>query len=74
MSMTKSFDPSAALPDRDAARTRRQLRFVKALYRINDPELEQALAVILERLADKPPGSALPPASPDGPHSEPPRE
>ena len=59
MSMTKSFDPSAPFPNRDAARTRRQLRFVKALYRINDPELEQALAVILERLADNQPGSAF---------------
>jgi hypothetical protein len=74
MSTTKSFDPSVPFPDRDTARTHRQLRFVKALYRINDPELEQALAVVLERLADNQPGSALPPAPPDGPHPEPPRE
>ena len=71
--MTKSFDPSAPFPDRDTARTHRQLRFVKALFRINDPELEQALAVILERLADNQPGSALPPPAPNGPQPEPPR-
>ena len=61
--MTKSLDPSAPFPDRDTARTQRQLRCVKALFRIDDPELEQALALIMERLA-----SNLPP--PDEPSPE----
>lgn len=72
--MTNAFDPSAPFPDSDTARTRRQLRFVKALFRINDPELEQALAVVLERLADNQSADVLPPAPPDGPQPEPPRE
>jgi hypothetical protein len=29
----------------------RQLRFVRALFQIDDPELERALAVIMDRLA-----------------------
>jgi hypothetical protein len=49
--MTKSFDPSIPFPGADEARTRRQLRLIKALFRIDDPELEQALAVVVERLA-----------------------
>ena len=71
--MTKSFDPSVPFPDGDTARTHRQLRFVKALFKIDDPELEQALAVILERLAANQPG--LPPlALPDATQPEPPQE
>jgi hypothetical protein len=49
--MTKSSDPSIPFPGADDARTRRQLRLIKALFRIDDPELEQALAVVVERLA-----------------------
>jgi hypothetical protein len=49
--MTNPSDPSVPFPDNDTARTRRQLRFVKALFQIDDPEVEQALAVIMERLA-----------------------
>ncbi len=48
--MTNPPDPSVLFPDNDTARTRRQLRFVKALFKIDDPEVEQALAVIMERL------------------------
>jgi hypothetical protein len=33
------------------AKTHRQLRFVRALFEIDDPELERALAVIVDRLA-----------------------
>ena len=39
------------LLDSVSARTCRHLRLMKAVFEIDDPELEQALAVILERLA-----------------------
>ena len=59
--MTKPTDNSAPLPDADIAKTYRHLRFLKALIDIDDPELERALAVILDRLA-----KAKAPV--DGPH------
>jgi hypothetical protein len=70
--MTESSDASVPFPDNDIARTRRQLRFVKALFKIDDPELEQALTVIMERLAANQPAGLPPPA--EGPRSEPPGE
>jgi len=73
--MTKPSDPSVPFPDNDTARTRRQLRFVKALFRIDDPELEQALAVIMERLASvNRPADTMPPPAPEGRHPEQPQE
>jgi hypothetical protein len=55
--------------------TRRKLRFVKALFKIDDPEVEQALAVILDRLAaGRQAESAMPPPSPESPHAEPPQD
>ena len=47
--MTHPADPSAATPD-DAARTHRQLRLMRALVELDDPEVERALIVIVERL------------------------
>src|ERR1700682_4079652 len=74
-SMTKPSDPSVPFPDNDTARTRRQLRFVKALFKIDDPEVEQALAVIIDRLAAaRQPANGLPPPAPESPHPEPPQE
>jgi hypothetical protein len=68
--MTKSSDPSVLFPDSDTARTRRQLRLVKALFKIDDPELEAALAVIVDRLASgSQPANGLPPV-PESPHPE----
>jgi hypothetical protein len=59
--MTNPSDPSVPFPDNDTARTRRQLRFVKALFKIDDPEVEQALAVIIDRLAAaRQPANGLP--------------
>jgi hypothetical protein len=49
--MTMLKDTSVPLPDADVAKTYRHLRFVKALFEIDDPELERALAVIMDRLA-----------------------
>jgi hypothetical protein len=73
--MTNPSDPSVPFPDNDTARSRRQLRFVKALFRIDDPEVEQALAVIMERLASaNQPTNSLPPQGPESPHAEPPQE
>jgi hypothetical protein len=49
--MTKPRDTSAPLLDAEMAKTYRHLRFMKALFEIDDPELERALAVIMDRLA-----------------------
>lgn len=55
---TEDFSP---LLDSDFARTSRHLRFMTALFEIGDPELEQALVVLLEHLASRTLGSAPPP-------------
>jgi hypothetical protein len=39
------------LPDSDLARTSRHLRFMKALFKIDDPAIELALVAVVERLA-----------------------
>jgi hypothetical protein len=50
--MTKKHpEHLSSLLDSVSARTCRHLGFMKALFEIDDPELEQALGVILERLA-----------------------
>jgi hypothetical protein len=53
--------------DRDSARTGRHLQFMKALFQIDDPELERALLVILDRLAARRTSGdrAPPPCSPN---------
>ena len=51
-SMTKTSElQPLPFPEADTAKTYRQLRFMKALFQIDDPELERALAVIVDRLA-----------------------
>ncbi len=73
--MTNPSDPSVPFPDNDSARTRRQLRFVKALFKIDDPEVEQALAVILDRLtAARQPANGMPLPTPESPRAEPPQD
>jgi hypothetical protein len=48
---------------------------VKALFKIDDPEVEQALAVILDRLtAARQPANGMPPQPPESPRVEPPQE
>jgi hypothetical protein len=49
--MTKPSDPPTLLADADMAKAYRRLRFMRALFQIDDPEIEQALAVIVDRLA-----------------------
>jgi len=50
--MTKQHpEHLSPLLDSVSARTCRHLRLMKALFEIDDPDLEQALAVILERIA-----------------------
>jgi hypothetical protein len=74
-SMTKPSDPSVPFPDNDTARTHRQLRFVKALFKIDDPEVEEALTAIVERLAAaSQKADPLPPPAPEGPRPKPPLE
>jgi hypothetical protein len=73
--MTNPSDPSVPFPDNDSARTRRQLRFVKALFKIDDPEVEQALAVILDRLTTaRKPANGMPAQPPKSPRAEPPQD
>ncbi len=47
--MTHPVDPFVPTQD-DTARTQRQLRLMKALLELDDPEVERALTVIVERL------------------------
>jgi hypothetical protein len=47
----KSAELSFLYLDNDSVRIRRHLRLVTALLQIADPKVEQALMVILERLA-----------------------
>lgn len=49
--MTHPIDPTLAASATETARTYRQLRLMKALLQLDDPELEQALTLIVERLA-----------------------
>ena len=49
--MSNPVDPTIPAPDGETARTYRQLRLMKALLQLDDPELEQALTLIVERLA-----------------------
>ena len=47
--MTHPADPSTPAQD-DTARTHRQLRLMRALLELDDPEVERALTAIVERL------------------------
>jgi hypothetical protein len=48
---------------------------VKALFKIDDPEVEQALAVIIDRLAAaRQPANGLPPPPSASPRPEPPQD
>jgi len=47
--MTHLADPSTPTQD-DTTRTHRQLRLMRALLELDDPEVERALIVIVERL------------------------
>jgi hypothetical protein len=48
---------------------------VKALFKIDDPEVEEALTVIVERLtAASQKADPLPPPAPEGPRPKPPLE
>jgi hypothetical protein len=64
--MTHPADPSIPSPDPDTARTHRQLRLMKALLVLDDPEVERALTLIVERLvaADRGGDVPLPPRNP----------
>lgn len=50
--MTNPTDPSISEQDAEMAKTYRQLRLMRALFRLDDPELEGALTLIVERLAE----------------------
>jgi hypothetical protein len=49
--MKNPFDPSISEPDAEMAKAHRHLRLMRALFRLDDPELERALTLIVERLA-----------------------
>jgi hypothetical protein len=57
--MSDPFDPTSSTPNTETARTYRQLRLMKALIKLDDPGLEQALTLIVERLAEADDGSDL---------------
>jgi hypothetical protein len=57
--MSDPFEPTISTPDTETARTYRQLRLMKALIKLDDPGLEQALTLIVERLAEADGGSDL---------------
>jgi hypothetical protein len=59
----KSPEELFVFQDGDSARTCRHLLFMKALFQIDDPELEQALAVVLDRLAASRASNGTPPPS-----------
>ena len=50
--MKNPSDPSISEPDAEMAKTYRHLRLMRALFRLDDPELERALTLIVERLAE----------------------
>jgi hypothetical protein len=50
--MTNPTDPSISEPDAELAKAYRHLRLMRALFRLDDPELERALTLIAERLAE----------------------
>jgi hypothetical protein len=56
--MTKKLPENLSpLLDGDFARTSRHLRFMKALFKIDDPGIELALLAFVERLAKTSPAS-----------------
>jgi hypothetical protein len=53
----KRSDHPPPLLDNDFARTSRHLRFMKALFKIDDPGIELALLAVVEGLAEASPAS-----------------
>jgi hypothetical protein len=49
--MTKLSELLLAFPNGELAKTHRRLRIMRSVAEIADPEVEEALALILERLA-----------------------
>jgi hypothetical protein len=74
MPMTEPTEPPISYPNADAAKTYRQLRLVRALFQLDDPELERALAVIIDRLAKARPPSDGPVRISEESHLESPHE
>ena len=70
--MTIPTDPPISYPNADTAKTYRQLRLVRALFQLDDPELERALAVIIDRLAKARPPPDVPVPVSEQPHLNPP--
>jgi hypothetical protein len=59
----KNQKTTVIFPDTPDAKTRRYLRFFEALFGIDDPEVEQAIVVILEGLARSRATTPKPPPS-----------
>ena len=68
--MTHPAGPSIPTHD-DTARTHRQLRLMKGLLELDDPEVERALIVIVERLVAAARGGDDRPSSPRNPPLKP---
>jgi uncharacterized protein YjgD (DUF1641 family) len=69
--MKHPVDPSISTPDAETARSYRQLRLMKALFRLDDPEVERALTLIVERLAAAGAGDDRSVPAPQGPSPKP---
>jgi hypothetical protein len=69
--MKQPSDPPIPTPDAELARSYRQLRLVKALFRLDDPEVERALTLIVERLAAADAGDDRSTPVPQGPSPKP---
>lgn len=69
--MKQPSDPPILTPDAELARSYRQLRLVKALFRLDDPEVERALTLIVERLAAAGAGDDRATPVPQGPSPKP---
>jgi len=74
--MTKFSELLLSFPNGDLAKTHRQLRIMRSVVEIEDPQVEEALAILLERLAaaSRQPHGLPQPPKPKPPRRRPPRK
>jgi hypothetical protein len=74
--MTKFSELLLAFPNGDLAKTHRRLRIMRSMAEIGDPQVEEALAIIVERFAaaSRKAHGLPPPSKPKPPRRRPPRK
>jgi hypothetical protein len=72
--MTKFSELLLAFPNGELAKTHRRLRIMQSVAEIGDPEVEEALALMLERLAAASRTMHGLPPKPPPPRRRPPRK